>query len=138
MLQSPSLPASQAAAGADPVPVEYRYKICPLESLKTNVYRPTKLNEPENGEAYVVKHSTVGAVFLGRLNSLLKNNPRAAVLWEASLFAATKRQDFLTTANHCHAPDPEVDLQGCKLVPLKAKVYLTCELRLEAGMWYKL
>ena len=61
----------------------YRYDILPVESNKTNVFKPAKLMH-ENPEECTVKASQIGAAFMGSFNHLLKGNKRAAVVWEAS------------------------------------------------------
>ena len=62
----------------------YRYTIEPLETKKTNVFKPMKL-AAESAEArpMAVKPSQIGAAFMGNFHTLLKGNKRAAVVWEA-------------------------------------------------------
>ena len=71
------------ADGQDPLPVVFRYDVGPVSSMKTNVYRPTRLGDDEEtaGEQ-VLKPSQLGAIFHGKYNNLLKSNDRAAVIWE--------------------------------------------------------
>ena len=67
------------------MPVAYRYHVGPVGSNKTNVFRPTKLVEETGGSAELqVEASQIGAIFSGHFNTLLKGNPRAAIVWEVA------------------------------------------------------
>ncbi|CAK9022466.1 FO synthase subunit 1 [Durusdinium trenchii] len=59
-------------------PACFRYTISPVDSKKTNVFKPNAL--PEDRSA--VRHQTLGAVFIGHMDRLIENK-RASLVWEA-------------------------------------------------------
>jgi|OrbCmetagenome_4_1107370.scaffolds.fasta_scaffold98563_2 hypothetical protein len=73
--------ASNTAGGEEAV-LPYRYEINPLESLKTNCYKPNVLNANCDPEGH--KSWALGAVMVGNFDRLPRqDNKTASLVWEA-------------------------------------------------------
>ena len=74
---------TDAGAGGEEPVVPYRYEINPVESSKTNCYKPNVLNANCDPEGH--KSWALGAVMVGNLDRLPRQdkNKTASLVWEA-------------------------------------------------------
>ena len=71
--------AGQGESGE--TPVCFRYRISPVASHTTNVFKPTR--EVGEGGDVEMRPALLGGCFVGHMDKII-NNKRAGVIWEAS------------------------------------------------------
>ena len=78
--------ASNTDAGGEEAVVTYRYEINPVESFKTNCFKPNVLNANCDPEGH--KSWALGAVLAGNFDRLPRQdkNKTASLVWEADVF----------------------------------------------------